>query len=385
MFSRQYHPNSNRKRNRILMFLAVMILSSISCTKPFFGMVYELAANIWVGMSYDNWLLMKKEEDIPDDPGEPSDPGASGVYGSAGDETASTGQTEQDTSSGYGPLKPVGFVNYGEFDAVVMPYSFIPLGKTEQEPPSGASTVSSANDGVGDWPNTSRFISVPMGTYNWCIDWEEGDLDEDGQIDYFHYIEEGPTLLDENDSDDLDHAEEVAISAPPATAPIFAGKCQVFDNSCEGKPQEIRIYSSPGWVNSSNYQPEIQASANYFDYPSPEGITLTNGGGSQFQQAIILTGGQYLEATTSNPYSAMGVQPHGDSTIGWARVLFDGVEVWRGDTSSYWHDAEAYVHAVYIEVRCYPPGTHTLRIEALGIAGSGGGQTVPIAFFGFKP
>jgi len=370
----------SKNHTSILLFISILIISSLSCTKTG-ELMYETFLEVWVPGIYGDII----------GPGS-QDKDNEGVYESTegeaylGDDSADS-QAGQDatTSSGYGELKPVGFVNYGEFDATVRAHTFIPLGETNPVPPPGASTVSSANSGSGTWPNTSRFISVPMGTYSWCIDWEEGDLDEDGQIDYFHYIEEGPTLLDENDSDDLDHAEEVAISAPPVTAPIFAGKCQVFDNSCEGKPQEIRIYSSPGWVNSSIYQPEIQASANYFDYPSPEGITLTNGGGSQFQQAIILTGGQYLEATTSNPYSAMGVQPHGDSTIGWARVLFDGVEVWRGDTSSYWHDAEAYVHAVYIEVRCYPPGTHTLRIEALGIAGSGGGQTVPIAFFGFKP
>jgi hypothetical protein len=48
------------------------------------------------------------------------------------------------------------------------------------------------------------------------------------------------------------------------------------------------------------------------------------------------------------------------------------------------------LHAVYIEVRCFPPGPHTLRIECLGIEGSGGaqgsgGQTdVPISHFGFR-
>jgi len=334
-------------------------------------------------------LFSGESESIIPDPGEAGSAESAASQGYAGDESASPGQTDQDGSSGVGDgvLKPVGFVNYGEFDAVVMPYSFIPLGKTEQAPPSGASTVSSANDGVGDWPNTSRFISVPMGAYSWCIDWEDGDIDDDGQIDYFHYIQNDPTILDQEDSDELDFSEEVAISAPPSSGAVYEGRCEPaqINNSCDGQPQETRIYSSPGWVNGSNYQPKIQASANYIDYPSPEGITLTNGGGHQFQQAIILAGGQYLEATTSNPYSAMGVQPHGESTIGWARVLFDGVEVWRGDTSSYWHDAEAYVHAVYIEVRCFPPGTHTMRIEALGIAGSGGGQAVPIAFFGFRP
>jgi len=352
-------------------------------------MLTQTSCNLWNNPEkemIDSIRSAPLEIELPD-PGEGGSFSPGGGLGNLEDEPVEGAPVagSSPANGGEGDLKPVGFVNYGEFDATVRAHTFIPLGATDPASPTEASTVSSAKSGSGTWPNTSRFISLPMGTYSWCIDWEEGDLDEDGQMDYFHYIEEGPTLLDHNDSDDLDFAEEVAISAPPATAPVSAGKCPVSDNSCDGQGMETRIYSSPGWVNSSVYQPEIQAPANYFDFPSPEGITLTNGGGHQFQQAIILTGGQYLEATTSNPYSAMGVQPHGESTIGWARVLFDGVEVWRGDTSSYWHDAEAYVHAVYIEVRCFPPGTHTMRIEALGIAGSGGGMTVPIAFFGFRP
>jgi len=370
------------KSYSIQLIFLVLMLASLSCDKTIERWVVEVGVKGYVDAMYDTWFPPPDEDAILIEPG---DDGEAYLGEEPAEGAPAAGSST--SSGGEGDLKPVGFVNYGEFNATVRAWTYLPLGETEARPPSAASTTSTANSGSGTWPNTSRFISVPMGTYSWCIDWEEGDLDEDGQMDYFHYIEEGPTLLDENDSDDLNFAEEVAISAPPSTAPVSKGKCPAaqLNNSCEGKSMETRIYSSPGWVNSSEYQPEIQAPANYFDYPSPEGITLTNGGGHQFQQAIILAGGQYLEATTSNPYSAMGVQPHGESTIGWARVLFDGVEVWRGDTSSYWHDAEAYVHAVYIEVRCYPPGTHTLRIEALGIAGSGGGQTVPIAFFGFRP
>jgi len=368
------------KRLLIMLFISILVLSSLGCKDPLAKFAFDSLMNdsdrvIVFGQDADSSVISESDGSVDN-----------GGLGSVGDDT-STGTSGGDSSprGSSGDLKPVGFVNYGEIDATVRAYSYIPLGETNPVPAPAASTVSSANTGSGTWPNTSRFISVPMGTYSWCIDWEEGDLDDDGQIDYFHYIGEGPTLLDENDSDELDKAEEVAINAPPATAPVFAGKCQVLDNSCVGQPLETRIYSSPGWVMGTDYQPKVTAPANYFDYPPPEGITLTNGGGSGFQQAIILVGGQYLEATTSNSYSAIGVQPHGESTIGWARVLFDGVEVWRGDTSSYWHDAEAYVHAVYIEVRCFPPGTHTMRIEALGIAGSGGGQFVPIAFFGFRP
>ena len=136
---------------------------------------------------------------------------------------------EKYTNGESGELKPVGFVNYGEFDAIVRAQSYITLGSSEAAAPPAASTVSSANDGVGDWPNASRFISVPMGAYSWCIQWEEGDLDEDGQIDIFHYIQNDPTVLDEMDSNELEFAEEVAIKAPPDAAVIHNGKCEVED------------------------------------------------------------------------------------------------------------------------------------------------------------
>jgi len=121
-------------------------------------------------------------------PDEPGDPGASGVHGDLGNEPVTGGEVGQDTGStaGSGDLKPVGFVNYGEFNATVRAWTYVPLGSTEAQPPSAASTTSTANSGSGTWPNTSRYISVPMGTYSWCIDWEEGDLDDDGQMDYFH-------------------------------------------------------------------------------------------------------------------------------------------------------------------------------------------------------
>jgi hypothetical protein len=123
------------------------------------------------------------------------------------------------------PLKPVGFVNYGTINATVRPWTYIPLGGQEYQTPSFASTVSSAQGTGGSWPNSSRFILVPMGTYTWCIDWEEEDKDGDGYFDTYHYFETVTTLLDENDSDELEFAEEVAIMAPPTSAPIYRGKC----------------------------------------------------------------------------------------------------------------------------------------------------------------
>ena len=223
--------NKNRSKKfgsySVLLFILVLILTSISCK-------YSTAKTL--SDVYDRLI----------DPDE-VDPANPFLGQESPDEPAAGADSSQDagSSAGSGELKPVGFVNYGEFNAAVRAWTYVPLGATEPQTPSAASTVSFANTGSGTWPNTSRFLSVPVGTYSWCIDWEEGDLDEDGDIDYFHYIEGGPTILDENDSDDLDFAEEVAISAPPATAMVYSGKCkpQQVETSCDGKDTEVNVYS----------------------------------------------------------------------------------------------------------------------------------------------
>ena len=85
-----------------------------------------------------------------------------------------------------------------------------------------------------------------------------------------------------------------------------------------------------------------------------------------------------MEVTTAQPFNAMGVQIYGDYTIGWARVLFDGQEIWRGDTSKIW--AYQGRNGGYIEVSDFEPGTHTLRVESMGFDY----HPVTVAFFGFK-
>jgi hypothetical protein len=88
--------------------------------------------------------------------------------------------------------------------------------------------------------------------------------------------------------------------------------------------------------------------------------------------------GSWVEATTELPFEAIGVQIYGDNTIGWARMLFDGQEVWRGDTQEIWMEKGRY--GGYIEVSGFEPGRHTLRIESLGLDF----HPVVVAFFGFS-
>jgi hypothetical protein len=74
----------------------------------------------------------------------------------------------------------------------------------------------------------------------------------------------------------------------------------------------------------------------------------------------------------------MGVQVLGDHTIGWARLLFDGQEVWRGDTSRIGSKQGRF--GGYIEVYNFLPGKHTLRLESMGFDY----HPVTVAFFGFS-
>jgi len=92
---------------------------------------------------------------------------------------------------------------------------------------------------------------------------------------------------------------------------------------------------------------------------------------------VLWTENDWVEVSTDQPFSSMGVQFLGDYVIGWARVTFDGEEVWRGDTSRIWSAFGRF--GGYIEISGYEPGEHTLRVERLEVDS----RPVVVAFFGF--
>jgi hypothetical protein len=127
-------------------------------------------------------------------------------------------------------------------------------------------------------------------------------------------------------------------------------------------------------------RPDIFAAANPENVAPPEGISVN------FDEESIPYGthrvlwhdGSWVEAVTSLPYTSIGVQFWGSGYLGWARVLFDGEEIWRGLTTSM-GKKHAY-YGGYIEITDFEPGEHTIRVESL----SYDYHPVKVAAFGFS-
>jgi hypothetical protein len=262
---------------------------------------------------------------------------------------------------------------------VVMPWTFIPLGSDVPETPPDVSTVSTVPTTPGLWPNSSRFLSLPFGTYTWCFEWDEGDLDKDGYTDYFHFLDERPVTVDENDAEDPVLAVQVDFSAPPdGGMEILTGPCGADPVTVPGSSAaEVRLL--PGNAGKFSTPPPVIVYANIEAEPPPAGVTVSDTcAGACWRNlgwVALLRPGHSLEAAGGHPTTAVGVQLWGDSNDGWARVLVDGMEVWSGNT--YGPDADPFVR--YLQVSGLPQGPHTIRVEHMGQ------KDVTVFFFGFGP
>lgn len=126
--------------------------------------------------------------------------------------------------------------------------------------------------------------------------------------------------------------------------------------------------------------PNIFAVANKENVPSPEGIQIRYHDESiaYGTHRVLWWKGDWIEATTELPFTSIGVQLWGSGYLGWARVLFDGTEVWRGLTTAL-GKKHAY-YGGYIEITGFEPGTHTIRVENLGFDY----RPIKVAAFGFS-
>ena len=126
--------------------------------------------------------------------------------------------------------------------------------------------------------------------------------------------------------------------------------------------------------------PESPVPANAEDRSPPAGIHIDYSPeslGSGLNR-ILWWEGNWIEVSTELPVTAIGVQFLGAAQIGWARLLLDGQEVWRGNTADLGHTLDQY--GGYVEVSGFDLGPHTLRVESLGWDY----RPVTVASFGFR-
>jgi len=280
--------------------------------------------------------------------------------------------------------RPVGFVNNGPYDAVVMPWTYQPYDPLAAVLPPGLSTVSFAPGAPGLWPNPSRFLGLPLGVYTFCVEWDEDeDLDDDGYIDYYHYILEGPSAdlplnVDENDSLDMTFAEEVSFGTDPIEK--LEGKC------ADSTASQWQVRLIPINARGANNPPLISTFANVEHSPPPESVSITSQGNlwRHDHTVALMFEGDWISATCTNPdITVVGVHILGDTNDGWGRVLVDGQEVWRGNAYGD-PGSDKGTYSNYLEVSGLDPGIHTIQVECLGIPGDGGGIHVALYYFGFS-
>jgi hypothetical protein len=147
-------------------------------------------------------------------------------------------------------------------------------------------------------------------------------------------------------------------------------------------PEGLTVHVYPNYVQLFSTPPEVLLTASSAT-DMPTGYTISASAVSiPYGFTRVLWGlNDWTEMTVDAPVRAMGVQIYGKHTMGWARVLFDGDEVWRGDTLALGQvrqDIYDYSYGGYIEVSGFGPGSHTIRAESLGVDY----RPVTVALFG---
>jgi hypothetical protein len=144
-------------------------------------------------------------------------------------------------------------------------------------------------------------------------------------------------------------------------------------------PDGLTLTIYPNYVKHFTAPPELLINAS-LDAQLPPGYTLTTSDTSiPYGLNRVLWGlNDWLQLDFDSAAQAVGVQIYGKHTMGWARVLFDGQEVWRGDTLALGQEKDFF--GGYIQVSGFEPGPHALRVESIGTDY----RPVTIALFGLS-
>ncbi|MEX2029525.1 MAG: hypothetical protein WD906_00925 [Anaerolineales bacterium] len=129
---------------------------------------------------------------------------------------------------------------------------------------------------------------------------------------------------------------------------------------------DLAVSVYPGDSHYFETPPDLFVLANAGSLSQPEGVEVAYSPTSIAYgvNRVLWWNGPWIEMKTDRPSLAMGVQFLGGPQIGWARILLDGAEVWRGITGRIGSVAGRF--GGYVEVSGYRAGPHTLRVESLG-------------------
>lgn len=281
--------------------------------------------------------------------------------------------------------RPVSFVNEGPFDAIVMPWTYIPLHTDLPSLPPDLAAASFAPGGPGLWPNPSRFLGLPLGKYTFCVEWKEDkDRDGDGFDDAFHTFLEGPSanlplIVDENDSREHTFAEEVRFGTDVVNP--LPGTCEE-EIPAPASQWNVRLYDIQ--YSDLRKKPKTIAYAQFESTKPPNNVSfdiVEYYWKSSDQQTIALYNtGDWISLTCEdNDTTTVGVKFSGDDNDGWAKVYVDSVEVWRG--SVYGNVEAGAMFRKYLEISGLPEGSHNITVSAVGVEGEGGGFHVAVNSF----
>jgi len=159
-------------------------------------------------------------------------------------------------------------------------------------------------------------------------------------------------------------ADSAAAAATPASS---AGQSRI-----ELLAGDARRFAVP---------PQAVAFANSEHSPAPDEIGLTTHCGSDCWRGnewltVRYGSDSWVEARSSGPSTAIGVQFWGLPGDGSVRVLLDGEEIWRGSIKGSGPEA-GQVFLNYLQASDLPLAVHTLRVQPLGAA-----DAATIYFFG---
>jgi hypothetical protein len=210
---------------------------------------------------------------------------------------------------------------------------------------------------------------------------EEGDIQAEVLADGLAGMGDVGDLATTDSEVEGDALSTVDSSTPFLQEPPTSTPTETSIPTATTPPQPV-VTLHVGDARTFSQPPEMIAYANTQERPEPPEVVINENCNDRcwrYHEWLAMgTLGLWIDATSTQQVTALGVEFWGDQNDGWARVLVDGDEIWRGDTRGADGNWPGGAFVRYLEVAGLPLGIHTLRVEPLGEGGS-----ATMYFFGF--